>query len=207
MISACGSTSTAPTAGPASSHRRSGRCTTASSSPTPSWSTRTSGCTRRSTARPCSTATPQLARAVHTQEASYLDAIHDRPDEWNPTDYAYHLTRRARGLPLWFSLVVNGTDAYRDAIESTLELTRQVAREIELTAHLTLLREPTLGVVLFRREGWDTADYDAWAHRLLAAQIAFVTSTTWEGETVGRLVFLHPGTTLDVVREVLASTA
>ncbi len=151
--------------------------------------------------------TPQLARAVHTQEASYLDAIHDRPDEWNPTDYAYHLTRRARGLPLWFSLVVNGTDAYRDAIESTLELTRQVAREIELTAHLTLLREPTLGVVLFRREGWGTADYDAWAHRLLAAQIAFVTSTTWEGETVGRLVFLHPGTTLDVVREVLASTA
>ena len=86
-------------------------------------------------------------------------------------------------------------------------LTRQVAREIELTAHLTLLREPALGVVLFRREGWGTADYDAWADRLLAAQIAFVTSTTWHGETVGRLVFLHPGTTLDVVREVLASTA
>jgi glutamate/tyrosine decarboxylase-like PLP-dependent enzyme len=149
---------------------------------------------------------PQLARAVHTQDASYLDAIHDRPDQWNPTDYAYHLTRRARGLPLWFSLVVNGTDAYRDAIEATLVLTRAVAREIDGSAHLTLLREPTLGVVLFRRDGWAAADYDAWAASLLADQVGFVTSTSWEGEVVGRLVFLHPGTTLDMVREVLART-
>ncbi|MGO8724536.1 MAG: pyridoxal phosphate-dependent decarboxylase family protein, partial [Acidimicrobiales bacterium] len=40
---------------------------------------------------------PTIARSVHKQEASYLDVIHGRPDEWNPTDYAYHLTRRARG--------------------------------------------------------------------------------------------------------------
>jgi glutamate/tyrosine decarboxylase-like PLP-dependent enzyme len=150
---------------------------------------------------------PALARAVHTQDASYLDAIHDRPGEWNPTDYAYHLTRRARGLPLWFSLVVNGTDAYRDAIEAALSLAREVADEIRGAEHLDLLREPTLGVVLFRRHGWGPADYDAWAARLLASQVAFVTSTTWEGETVGRFVFLHPGTTLDMVREVLATTA
>ena len=150
---------------------------------------------------------PQLARRVHTQDASYLDVIHEQPEEWNPTDYAYHLTRRARGLPLWFSLVVNGTDAYRDAVEATLALTREVAREIDLADQLTLLREPTLGVVLFRREGWDAADYDRWSGELLAEQTAFVTSTTWEGETVGRLVFLHPGTTLEMVREVLAATA
>ncbi|HEY5017195.1 MAG TPA: pyridoxal-dependent decarboxylase, partial [Streptosporangiaceae bacterium] len=47
---------------------------------------------------------PATARSVHRQDASYLDVIHDQPTEWNPTDYAYHLTRRARGLPLWFSL-------------------------------------------------------------------------------------------------------
>ena len=60
---------------------------------------------------------PELARATHTQDASYLDVIHASDGEWNPTDYAYHLTRRARGLPLWFSLAVNGVDAYREAIE------------------------------------------------------------------------------------------
>ena len=63
---------------------------------------------------------PSVARSVHKQDASYLDVIHDRPGEWNPTDYAYHLTRRARGLPLWFSLSVYGVDAYTEAIETAI---------------------------------------------------------------------------------------
>jgi aromatic-L-amino-acid decarboxylase len=152
---------------------------------------------------------PRLAKAVHTQDASYLDAIHhdDGSYEWNPTDYAYHLTRRARGLPLWFSLVVNGTDAYTEAIEHSISLAAQVGADIAASEHLELLREPSLGVVLFRRTGWSAADYDAWGARLLAAQVAFVTSTVWEGETVGRFAFIHPGTTLEMVREVLATTA
>jgi aromatic-L-amino-acid/L-tryptophan decarboxylase len=152
---------------------------------------------------------PRLAKAVHTQDASYLDAIHhdDGSYEWNPTDYAYHLTRRARGLPLWFSLVVNGTDAYTEAIEHSVTLAQQVAREIDAAPHLELLREPTLGMVLFRRVGWTAADYDAWCARLLQDQVAFITSTSWEGETVGRFSFIHPATTLEMLREVLATTA
>jgi glutamate/tyrosine decarboxylase-like PLP-dependent enzyme len=151
---------------------------------------------------------PWLAKRVHTQDASYLDAIHhdDGSYEWNPTDYAYHLTRRARGLPLWFSLVVNGTQAYTDAIESSITLARQVAADIEAAPHLELLREPDLSVVLFRRTGWAPEDYQAWCDRLLAEQTAFITSTTWEGETVGRFAFVHPGTTLDMARQVLAAT-
>jgi glutamate/tyrosine decarboxylase-like PLP-dependent enzyme len=152
---------------------------------------------------------PRLAKAVHTQDASYLDAIHhdDGSYEWNPTDYAYHLTRRARGLPLWFSLVVNGTDAYTEAIEHSITLAREVGAEIEAAPHLELVREPSLGVVLFRRIGWTAQDYDAWGARLLRDQVAFITSTSWEGETIGRFSFLHPATTLDMVREVLATTA
>jgi glutamate/tyrosine decarboxylase-like PLP-dependent enzyme len=66
---------------------------------------------------------PSVALRAHRQEASYLDTALATPD-WNPADYAFHLTRRARGLPLWFSLATYGTDAYRDAIESVLALTR-----------------------------------------------------------------------------------
>ena len=88
---------------------------------------------------------PSVARSVHKQDASYLDVIHDRPGEWNPTDYAYHLTRRARGLPLWFSLSVYGVDAYSEAIETAIELARQTADEIRASAHLELVREPSLG--------------------------------------------------------------
>jgi aromatic-L-amino-acid/L-tryptophan decarboxylase len=149
---------------------------------------------------------PRLAKAVHTQDASYLDVIHtDAPEEWNPTDYAYHLTRRARGLPLWFSLAVHGTDAYRDAIEAALTTAKAAAELIRRHPELELIREPELSTVLFRRNGWTPADYDAWSRRLLAGEVAFVTPTSWEGETVARFAFLHPGTTIAMVEEILAS--
>jgi len=146
---------------------------------------------------------PPLARSVHTQDAAYLDVIHEQPGEWNPSDYAYHLTRRARGLPLWFSLSVHGVDAYSRAIESAIDLARQAAAEIAARDYLELIREPELSVVLFRRIGWQAADYAAWADKLLDDQVAFAPPTLWEGETVARFAFLHPETPLALVKEIL----
>ncbi|MHB1599436.1 MAG: pyridoxal phosphate-dependent decarboxylase family protein [Acidimicrobiales bacterium] len=148
---------------------------------------------------------PRLAKSVHTQDAAYLDVIHDEKEQWNPSDYAIHLTRRARGLPLWFSLAVHGTEAYREAVEAAIVLARATARLVEAAAHLELVREPDLSVVLFRRTGWERADYDAWSGQLLADQTGFVLPTTWEGRPTARLVFLHPETTLEMVEEILES--
>ena len=61
--------------------------------------------------------------------------------------------------------------------------------------------------MLFRRKGWEEADYHAWSTRLLYEEVAFVTPTKWEGETVARLIFLHPATTEEIVREILTSMA
>jgi glutamate/tyrosine decarboxylase-like PLP-dependent enzyme len=151
---------------------------------------------------------PKAARTVHAQNASYLDVIH-RPDEeeFNPSDYAVHLTRRARGLPIWFSMAVHGIAAYREAVETVLETTRRTARLIESLPHLELVREPELSVVLFRRRGWDRSDYQQWSEDLLADQIGFVTPTTWEGSPVGRLALLHPETTVDMIEEILVTLA
>jgi len=146
---------------------------------------------------------PALARSVHKQDASYLDVIHDRPGEWNPTDYAYHLTRRARGLPLWFSLSVYGVGAYTEAIEAAIGLAKQAAAEITTRDHLELIRQPDLGIVLFRRRGWSPAQYTQWADQLLHDQVAFIPPSAWEGETVARFAFLHPHTPMDLVRQIL----
>ena len=146
---------------------------------------------------------PSIARSVHKQDAAYLDVIHGTPGEWNPTDYAYHLTRRARGLPLWFSLAVHGVRAYTDAIETAIGLARQAAAEVQSRDYLELIREPELGVVLFRRVGWAPGQYAEWADRLLHDQVAFIPPTAWQGETVARFAFLHPRTPMDLVREIL----
>ena len=89
---------------------------------------------------------PTSAHGVFRQEASYLDTV-NQPDaawsEWNPADFAYHLTRRARGLPLWFSLATYGTDAYREAVERVLTLTRETADEIRAREELELVMDPS----------------------------------------------------------------
>jgi glutamate/tyrosine decarboxylase-like PLP-dependent enzyme len=148
---------------------------------------------------------PKLAASVHTQDASYLDVLHEDDSQINPTDLAYHLTRRARGLPLWFSVVVNGTDAYRDAVEASISLTNEVADFIRGHENLELVIEPSLSVVLWRRKGWNARDYRDLQDKLIESQTAFVTPTSWQGETVGRFAFVHPGTTIDMVKEVFAN--
>ena len=128
-----------------------------------------------------------------------------RGREWNPTDYAYHLTRRARGLPLWFSLAVHGIDAYREAIEAAIELARQAAAEIiDRRRDLELIREPELSVVLFRRRRLGRrATTTRGPTGCCTTRSASSPPSEWEGETVARFAFLHPHTTMDLVREIL----
>lgn len=149
---------------------------------------------------------PELARAAHTQHAGYLDPITTR-DEWNPADYAVGLTRRARGLPFWFSLAVHGTDAYRDAVEITLAVARDAAEQVRANPLLELVREPDLSVVAFRRRGWAMADYTAWSDRLLADQTAFVVPTTVDGDPALRFCIVNPRTTPADIALILATLA
>lgn len=131
-------------------------------------------------------------RAAHTQTASYLDVI-DR-EAPNPSDLAIHLSRRARGLPFWFSLATHGTDRYVEAVEQTLTTARAVASAIAAAPHLRLLREPDLSVVLFERIGWDAARYRAWSRQMALDGVILCLPTTYQGRTVLRLAFVNPAT-------------
>jgi len=137
---------------------------------------------------------PAAGTAAHTQRAGYLDVLTESGD-FNPSDYAIGLTRRARGLPFWFSLATHGTRAYTDAVERTLEVARYAAAEIRRRSYLSLLHEPQLTVLVFRRHGWDPADYQRWSDRLLADGFAFVVPTVHQGQTVARFAIVNPRTT------------
>jgi glutamate/tyrosine decarboxylase-like PLP-dependent enzyme len=151
-------------------------------------------------------ARPREALPAHIQQASYLDEV-NVVDTWNPMHYAVHLSRRARGLPFWFSLATNGTDAYADAIEAVLSVTQEAAEEIRRRPDLELVMDPQLSVVLFRRSGWSSDDYSAWCERLLADGVAFLVPTAWRGERMMRFCFVNPRTTIEDVRSILDTMA
>jgi glutamate/tyrosine decarboxylase-like PLP-dependent enzyme len=149
---------------------------------------------------------PALGKAAHTQKAGYLDVLTDATD-WNPSDFSIGLTRRARGLPFWFSLVTHGSDKYTAAIERTLTITRHAAHEIKKRRYVELLREPDLSVVVFRRIGWSPQQYQDWSDRLLAANFAFVTPTSHDGETVTRFAIVNPRTSKSDINAILDTMA
>jgi hypothetical protein len=68
-----------------------------------------------------------------------------------------------------------------------------------------LIMRPELGVVLFRRAGWAAAEWKAWATGLLRSGTAFVAPSTYKGEPVGRVVFMHPRTPESIVGELMLS--
>ncbi|MGZ4476178.1 MAG: pyridoxal phosphate-dependent decarboxylase family protein [Nocardioides sp.] len=149
---------------------------------------------------------PALARAAHRQHAHYLDAVND-DDADNPADYAVHLTRRARGVPLWASILAYGTDAYVDAVERCLATAAYAAKRIEADPMLDLVLDRQLSVVLFRRVGWGAGDYDRWSYRTRVRGLGLVTPSMYAGEPVLRLCFVNPRTThtdVDVLLESLA---
>lgn len=145
---------------------------------------------------------PEQGRRAHTQHAEYLDTLTDRSD-YSPSDYAAHLTRRARGLPLWFSLAAHGAAAYREAVSASIVLARRIADEIAARPGFSLVREPQLGVVVFERDGWTRAEYEAWSHRLLDVQHAFVTPSSHEGRANARFAILNPRTTFEDLTGIL----
>ncbi len=148
---------------------------------------------------------PLHAREAHTQHAEYLDVLHEVDTDWNPSDFAHHLTRRARGLPFWFSLATHGTVAYSEAVEQTLSVAHTAAKLIDDAKHLELIMEPELSVVLFRRSGWGPTEYRAWSDKLLADGIGFIVPTAWAGEMVLRICVVNPRTTVDDIHLIIES--
>ena len=141
----------------------------------------------------------ELAKKAHSQEGSYLDIFKDEGAHgFNPTDYQIQLTRRVRGLPLWFSLATHGTNRYKEAVERGIELANIAGKMIEENPNVELVRAPSLSCVLFRRKGWKPEDYTHWTYENHKKGFALVTPTKWKKgdafETVSRFCFINPDT-------------
>lgn len=153
---------------------------------------------------------PKLAKEAHSQQGSYLDIFKDEGAiGFNPSDYQIQLTRRVRGLPLWFSLAMHGTDKYKWAVEQGIKLAQIAGKIIKESPNVELVRKPSLSCVLYRRIGWKPQDYIDWTYKNHHSGYALVTPTKWKKgnsfETVARFCFINPDTTKDDIKAILDS--
>lgn len=147
---------------------------------------------------------PEIGRLAHTQHGEYLDTL-TNSGEYNPSDYAINLTRRPRGLPLWFSLATHGTQAYRDAVTHNIEIAHYASQQIRQRDYLELVRDPELSVVVFERTGWNLEQYEAWSKHLLAQNVAFVVPSSHHGKPNARFAIVNPLTSKELINEILDS--
>ena len=150
-----------------------------------------------------------LSRAFHILP-EYLQDTAVGGVEVNFADRGLQLTRSTRALKLWMSLQYFGVDAFRAAIDRSLDLAVLAERRIEGSPELELLSPATLGIVCFRRRppglGDETAlealnaDLD---RRLAESGVGMVSSTRVDGRYALRLCVLNHRSGAEDVERVL----
>ena len=99
--------------------------------------------------------------------------------------------------------ILTGDQPTDGGLPDGVRLARRIADEIEARSGFSLVRRPQLGVVVFERDGWTRADYEAWSQRLLDVQHAFVTPSSHDGRPNARFAILNPRTTFDDLTGIL----
>lgn len=148
---------------------------------------------------------PESLKRAHSMDAEYL---HDVRAESSPnfSDLSPELSRDFRGLRIWLPLVLHGVNAFKDAIEEKLMLTRWAYEALKGDRRFEVLDQPQLSVIAFRLRGegteGDALNQDL-QRRVNARGRVFLSSTRLDGRYVIRLCVLSFRTHMDRVRDAV----
>lgn len=139
------------------------------------------------------------------QDHVYLKDVTGDPasGEINLCDAGLQLTRSFRALKLWLSLKTFGLDAFREAIDYTLDLAVIAERHLLNIKDIEICTPARLGIVTFRYapKGWSEEAIDAFNLRIVQWVIqdgrAMFSSTRLGDRTVLRLCTINPRTSED----------
>jgi glutamate/tyrosine decarboxylase-like PLP-dependent enzyme len=140
----------------------------------------------------------------------YLKDAIPQTGEVNFSDLGLQLTRSSRALKLWLSLGYFGVEAFRAAIDRSLDLALAAQRMIEDEPELELMSPAQLGIVCFRRrfgerdEEWRLARMNAaLVGQFERSGMGLVSSTQLGGRYAIRLCILNHTTGEDDVARAI----
>jgi glutamate/tyrosine decarboxylase-like PLP-dependent enzyme len=148
-------------------------------------------------------------RAAFEIVPDYLRDSQAAPGETNFSDLGLQLTRASRALKVWVSIQTFGLNAFRAAIDHSLELAAHAERRISESDAFELLAPRSLGIVCFRRR-FSGVDEDELERRnvaliaaLEASGLGLISSTRLHGRFALRLCVLNHATDRGDVDAVL----
>ncbi len=139
----------------------------------------------------------------------YLQDIEGDLDHINTWDIGMELTRPARGLKLWLTLQVLGTDLIGSAIEHGFDLAIWAEEALRELDHWEIVSEAQLAMVNFRYTSEDLTEEETdilnekISEQILASGYAAIFTTVLNGKKVLRICALHPETTRDDMRTTI----
>ena len=146
----------------------------------------------------------EALRAAHEEGAAYLQDLPPTGELPNYNEYSPELSRDARGLRVWFPLVLHGVDAFRGALDEKLDLTERLDAALRDVPVLQIGWTPQLSVVAFRlRDAGEDANRELLA-RINTSRRVFLSSTLIRGEYWIRACIVSHRTHADRVDECTA---
>lgn len=148
---------------------------------------------------------PETLKRAHSMDAEYLHDVRAQASD-NFSDLSPELSRDFRGLRIWLPLVLHGVDAFKDAIEEKLTLTRWAFDRLKADPRFEIVDEPQLSVIAFRlkTEG-PNADRlnEELMRRVNTRGRVFLSSTRLDGRYTIRLCVLSFRTHMDRVKDAV----
>ncbi len=131
----------------------------------------------------------------------YLKDLEMDNDSMNPWDIGMELTRPTRGLKLWLTLQVVGSDMMGEAIEHGFQLAEWAEDEIKKNSDIEIISPAQLAIINFRyapqsltEEQKDELNLKI-SKRMIEDGYAGVFTTVLNGKKVLRICAIHPEAT------------
>lgn len=137
-------------------------------------------------------------RRAFAEDADYLQDLADDRELPDYADLGPELTREHRGFRLWLPLHLHGVEAFREALDEKLDLTRHAYQRLSADPRLELPWPPDLSIFAFRLapEGGETSPAaveqanQELLDRVNASQRVHISSTRIDGQLWLRMCVL-----------------
>ena len=149
-----------------------------------------------------------LYRSFHVSP-EYLKDIEDSGEGVNMYDIGIELTRPARGLKLWLTLQVLGTELMGSAVEQGFQLAKWAEEAVSKKPNWEIVCPAQMAMLNFRYSPDDLTEEqkdelnEKIAARLNESGYAAIFTTVLKGKTVIRLCAIHPETTQEDIQTTM----